>query len=125
MKVEVLTGVERRRRWSPEEKARIVAETLEPNVSVCEVARRHGVAQSLVFTWRRQMREGRKVEPIMVPVEISGTMPAALSSPAGLGRPRRKTGLIEIELGDGRCIRVDRSVDADALRRVLDVLERR
>src|ERR1700678_406322 len=49
-------GVERRRRWSKAEKSRIVAETLMPGAVVCEVARRHGVAQSLLFTWRRQAR---------------------------------------------------------------------
>jgi len=43
-------GVERRRRWSKDEKARIVEETLAPGAMVCEVARRHGVAQSLLFT---------------------------------------------------------------------------
>ena len=49
-------GFERRRRWSDEEKARIVEETLVPGAVVCEVARRHGVAQSLLFAWRRQAR---------------------------------------------------------------------
>ena len=49
-------GVERRRRWNRDEKARIVEETLMPGAVVCEVARRHGVAQSLLFTWRRQAR---------------------------------------------------------------------
>jgi len=46
-------GVERRRRWSRDEKARIVEETLAPGAVVSEIARRHGVAQSLLFTWRR------------------------------------------------------------------------
>jgi transposase len=46
-------GIERRRRWSKDEKARIVEETLMPEAVVSEVARRHGVAPSLLFTWRR------------------------------------------------------------------------
>jgi transposase-like protein len=45
-------------RWSKDEKARIVEETLLRGAVVCELARRHGVAQSLVFTWRRQARAG-------------------------------------------------------------------
>jgi transposase len=68
-------GVERRRRWNKEEKARIVEETLMPDAVVCEVARRHGVAQSLLFTWRRQARvaelSGRDGS-ILLPVEIGG-----------------------------------------------------
>ena len=54
MRVEVLGGLERRRRWSQDDKARIVEETLAPGAKVTEVARRNGVAASLVFTWRRQ-----------------------------------------------------------------------
>ena len=56
MRVEVLDGVERRRRWSREDKSRIIEETLAPGAKVSEVARRHGISASLVFTWRRQSR---------------------------------------------------------------------
>jgi hypothetical protein len=56
MRVEVLGGLERRRRWSQDDKARIVEETLAPGAKVTKVARRNGVAASLVFTWRRQAR---------------------------------------------------------------------
>ena len=53
MRVEVLGGLERRRRWSQDDKARIVEETLVPGAKVTDVARRNGVAASVVFTWRR------------------------------------------------------------------------
>src|SRR3954447_26385684 len=53
MQVEVLGGVERRRRWSRDDKMRIIEETLAPGAVVTEIARRHGIATSLVFTWRR------------------------------------------------------------------------
>jgi transposase len=53
MRVEVLGGVERRRRWSRDDKMRIIEETLAPGAVVTEIARRHGIATSLVFTWRR------------------------------------------------------------------------
>jgi len=56
MRVEVLGGVERRRRWSRDDKVRIIEETLAPGAVVTEIARRHGIATSLVFTWRRRAR---------------------------------------------------------------------
>src|SRR5277367_6076657 len=56
MRVEVLDGVERRRRWSRDDKMRIIEETLAPGAVVTEIARRHGIATSLVFTWRRRAR---------------------------------------------------------------------
>ena len=56
-RVEVLTGPGRRRRWSAEEKARIVAETLVPGARVSEVARRWQVCSQQVFGWRRAMRQ--------------------------------------------------------------------
>ena len=57
-RVEVITSVQRRRRWSAEEKARIVQETFAPGMSVSLVARQHGVAPNLLFTWRRLYAEG-------------------------------------------------------------------
>jgi transposase len=64
MRVEVLGGLERRRRWSWDDKARIVEETLVPGAKVTDVARRNGVAASVVFTWRRQARTVEKVGPV-------------------------------------------------------------
>ncbi|WP_454887286.1 IS3 family transposase [Sphingomonas oryzagri] len=55
---EVLSGVERRRRWTPEEKVRIVEETYLPGMSVSLVARRHGIGGNQIFTWRRLMPQG-------------------------------------------------------------------
>src|ERR1700693_1537425 len=60
MRVEVLGGVERRRRWSRDDKMRIIEETLAPGAVVTEIARRHGIATSLVFTWRRRGRAGAR-----------------------------------------------------------------
>ena len=66
MRVEVLDRVERRRRWSREYKARIIEETLAPGAKVSEVARRHWISASLVFTWRRRTRADH-VPPAVVP----------------------------------------------------------
>ncbi|TXM78373.1 transposase [Methylobacterium sp. WL69] len=137
MRVEVLEGAERRRRWSFEDKVRIVEDSYEAGVSVCSVARRHGIAQGLLFTWRRQARQGRlggdDQAPVFVPVAItpepSPAVPALqLDDPGVQAQPRRarrKTGIMEIDLGGGRRLKVDRDVDAAALRRVLDALEGR
>lgn len=126
MKVEVLTGVERRRRWSAEEKARIVEETLVSGANVSAVARRHGVSRGLLFTWRRLAREeqlGGLVAPRMIPVQIAAAEPAPKMAERTM--TRRNGSLIEIDLGDGRRVRVGSDVDAGALRRVLEALERR
>ena len=125
--------VERRRRWNRDEKARIVEETLAPGAVVSEVARRHGVAQSLLFTWRRLARRAApsgRDGSILLPVEIDAMAPPPLSEAARPSRPatngrRAKSGVIEIELGSGSRVRVDNDVDADALRRVLSVLGER
>jgi transposase len=70
--VEILTGRERRRRWSAEAKLRIVAETEEPGGCVKQVAARHDVYPGLLFTWCRQVSEGRLTRPqvpMFIPVE--------------------------------------------------------
>ena len=56
--MQIITGRERRRRWSVQDKLRIVGDLAEPGARVCDVAARHGVCESLVFTWRRQLRDG-------------------------------------------------------------------
>jgi transposase len=131
MRVEFLDCVERRRRWSREDKARIVEETLAPGAKVWAVARRHGLSASLVFTWRRQSRanpETAPVAPRFCAVRIAdASAQAANSATSGQSRAGAggRSGLIEISLGGGRRVPVDASVDAAALARVLDVLERR
>ena len=60
-RIEIITGTERRRRWTATEKLAIVEETLLPGESVSAVARRHGVAPNLLYRWRRLMTEGGAV----------------------------------------------------------------
>ena len=123
--VEIITGRERRRRWSTADKLRIVAETHELGVRVCHVAARHGLCESLLFAWRRQVREGLLAEPdlpVFMPVQMLGMPAAAAPSPpspssAPVAAPARpQAGLIEIELGDGRQVRVGADVNQAALR---------
>lgn len=57
-RVEVISGVARRRRFTTEQKMAIVAETMQPGTTISTVARRHGLSPSLVFRWRRLMSDG-------------------------------------------------------------------
>ena len=117
MRVEVLGGVERRRRWSGDDKMRIIEETLAPGAVVTEIARRHGISTSLVFTWRRRARLASVVSagPKLVPVQLTPAAAESVSlteAPAAIP-PRRRRGLIEIELGGSTRVSVDENVDAE------------
>ena len=121
--VELLSGDLRRRRWSSELKERIVSETLEPGVTVTDVARRHGVDRSLVYRWRRQLKVERVPEPGgFLPVTVRKKPGEA--APASCSCPARPAETIEILLPDGVCIRTGPSVAGEALSRVLRALGR-
>ena len=125
----------RRRSWSAAEKRRIVAETLEPGSSVSVVARHHDVNANQVFTWRRQLHEGvlggEEASSGFVPVVVGSENPACATPaeddrPGGDGtRPEPPAGRMEIALGGGCRVIVDKTVNAAALARVIAVLERR
>jgi transposase len=125
--MELITGRERRRRWSPEDKLRIVAETREAGARINAVAARHGLSESLIYAWRRQVREGVLTAPempVFVPVRMFETPRPSTPPPSGAGpvAARPASGLIEIELGNGRQVRVGSDVNLAALRRVLAAL---
>jgi len=63
MGLEIISGVERRRRWSVADKLRIVAEADEPGATVAEVARRHEISRSILWAWRKQARAGVLATP--------------------------------------------------------------
>jgi transposase len=71
-RVEVITSVQRRRRWPTAEKIRLVEETMQPGMSVSYVARRAGVAPSLLFNWRRRMLEGG-LQAVQADEDVVGT----------------------------------------------------
>jgi transposase len=121
-----------RRRWTLEEKQRIVAESFSGRRLVSATARRHGLSTSQLFNWRRLARSGQLVgqdeEPGFVPVNIEPEIPLspATGSPApqsGIAAP--SSGRMVIVLCGGRRVIVGRDVDPAALSRVLDALERR
>jgi len=121
--VEIITGVERRRRWRVDEKLRIVGELDEPGACFAEVARRHDLSRGLLWNWRRQVRSGALAAISGVqflPVQMLPEPPVAERRPA-----KCQPGLdasIEIALRDGTTVRVGRDASAAALRRVLGVL---
>ena len=71
-RVEVITSVQRRRRWPIAEKIQLVEETMQPGMSVSYVARRAGVAPSLLFNWRRRMLEGG-LQAVQADEDVVGT----------------------------------------------------
>jgi transposase len=120
--VEVITSVERRRRWSREDKLRIVAESAEPGRTSSQVARRYGLSSGQLFTWRRQLLAEAIANGVgsegFVPVEVAqerapGALPA--SAPGG-------DRTIEIRLPNGIVIGVSETVAVEPLRRVLAAL---
>ena len=128
---ERLTVVElgRRRRWSEEEKLRIVLESLEAPRLVSAVARRHGITRSLLWDWRRTLKVERiaaEPAPVFVPAVVVPAPPIVAEAAPRRRAPRQAAqGRMVIEVGQGRRVVVDGTVDADALARVLDVLDRR
>src|SRR5438874_9527917 len=85
-KVEVITGVARRRRFSTDLKLAVIAETMQPGMSISYVARRHGLSPSLVFRWRRLMSEGGR-EAVRADDEV---VPAG-AAPTGRAGARSRT----------------------------------
>ncbi len=123
---EVLTGPERRRRWSLEEKLRILAQSVAPGSSPSLVCRLHGISSGQLYTWRRQFRTGELTgfAPVRLapPVEPQALAPAP-ADPAPTLEPDRPTaGIIEVELPSGVKLRLTGAVDEAALRRVLSAL---
>ena len=132
-RIELITGASRRRRWTTEQKAAVVAESFRPGINVSALARRVGVNRGLLQTWRRNaMRASAAGVPAFVPIQVEdGTKGAQTCASPGYPPPDLATppadassGTIEIESGDVR-IRVQGSVDMSALQAVLARVGRR
>ena len=109
-RVEVITGVARRRRWPAVEKARIVAESYAPGASGTTVALRYGLHRNQLFSWRRQFRGAAAGEAI----RSADFVPVAIASESVAGRIELVCGGVTVRLGAG--------FDAGDLRRVLLVV---
>jgi transposase len=119
-RVEVITGTGRRRRFSRDDKARMVEETLVPGAVVSEVARRHGITPQQLFTWRREARRAATTSADAATPRLF--VPAVVQSPLlerATGRGGRKRtdqadralGVVEVEV-EGVKIRVGHGADA-------------
>jgi transposase len=117
----------RRRRWSDDEKARIVLESMSEPRLVAATARRYGLSRSLLVTWRRTFATNRaESQAGFVRAVVAEEGPVAPAAPSSRGATlcaaeRR----IEIELAGGRRVIVDEGVDVEALGRIVEVLDRR
>ena len=133
-RIEVITGDRRRRQWTAEEKARIVAESFEEGANISEVARRNGVARGLVTVWRHKLAAAAGITgPGFVPVRIDAESgPATADEPDAVApaqtraleiapRSAEPRGTIEIEVSGAR-IRVEPGVDPATLSTVLSAL---
>jgi len=114
--IEVITSVERRRRWSRAEKERWVAALEEPGAVAVEVARQAGVDPSLLSRWRRQLAASRKVVAF-VPVAISADQAGDAAEPA-------PPSAITIEFCGGVRLKVEGAPDVGTLTRVIGALSR-
>jgi transposase len=108
--VEVITSVQRRRRWSREEKERIVAAALEPGAVASEVARAAGIHTSQLFRWRQQLCERIQAATTFNPVAITPE-PGTVTVPSPTPLPDR-AGVVEIEFATGGRMRITGPVDA-------------
>jgi len=125
-RVEVITGVGRRRRWSPEAKARIVLESRQPGAVVSEVARQHGLTPQQLFGWRRGSRndlaEGdARGSPMPVSTAFAPIVVATAADPETAAGMAAAGGQIEIAIA-GALIRLRGGWDVRALAAVLQAV---
>ncbi len=103
-RIEVITGRRQRRNWTDEEKARILAESAEPDVNISAVARRWGVNRGLLNVWRRESgltsRRSASTCAQFVPVTVVGDRTSSENSASDV--PHYATGRIEIEIAGAR-----------------------
>ena len=130
-RIELISGTSRRRRWSDEERARIVTESFAPGANISAVARRHGVSGGLLHCWRKQARDLASEEaaadtPTFVPIAIADesssqrSIATAVKAKDGSAPPER---MIEIATS-GALVRVPTGVDSKTLSIVLAALRR-
>src|SRR6266550_5336042 len=121
-RIEVFTGAGRRRSWSGEEKAAIIAESYSGGETVCGVARRHGLTPQQLFAWRRLARQSALGSPTMFVPAVMETIepepPATIKAPRRVRRSSKADG-IEIEIAG-----VEVRIGADAKPRTIEAVIR-
>jgi transposase len=126
---EVFTGEGRRRRWGLPDKMALVAE-MAASDNISDLARRHGLRPSQLFTWRRELRYAAEATapPSFVPAVVAPapvTVAEALPPPAQGRRTRRSRGTataIELDI-DGVSVKIARGADAQVIAAVIEALK--
>jgi transposase len=113
--VEVITSVQRRRRWPRAEKERIVAAAMEPGAVASEVARAAGIHASQLFRWRQELCEHSRAAPVFSPVAVVSGAGAISTLPAS-------TAAIEVEFASGARMRLMGPVEALVVKAMVTVL---
>ena len=129
-RVEIINGFGGRRRWSVDDKARIVEETLVPGAVVSEIARRHGLTPQQLFGWRRAARRSAEADegtdpPSFVPAVVEDPTPEPIAKqrkPRRTSRASGGSGIIEMEI-DGVTVRVGRGAEAKTVAAVIRALK--
>lgn len=121
-----ILGLERRRRWSDEEKLGIVLSVGMEGATVTQVAHRHEVTRQQLYAWRHELKKKGLLSPLpetlFLPVEL--TAPAELTVHPSAGDPApQRPALIELPLSNGRCLRFDPMLDTAGLTRLIRVVE--
>jgi transposase len=125
-RVEVITSVERRRRWSMAEKARLVAAMDEPDAVVREIVRAAGVDVTLLYRWRRQLASTREA-PAFVPLMVGfdASEPESASAPVSTSAPSSAPASIMIAFGVQVRMTIEGAPDAATLSNVIGALTAR
>jgi len=119
--IEVRVRRERRRRWTPADKLRIVEEAFAPGAVAKRVAERHEISTGLLFTWRRQLTVNASAGfvPVRLMADAAGTPSTPSEATSGVN------GQIEIEMGNGVRVRIGHGADLKVLRGVQTILDGR
>lgn len=125
-RLEVITGVGRRRRWDPDAKAEIILEALRPGAVVSDVARRHDLRPQQLFGWLREARQAAQERTAFVPVVVETpalpVVAAARPKPEPKKTRRARRGGIELEI-DGVVVRVERGAESRTVAAVIQALK--
>jgi transposase len=130
---EIISRVERRRKWTAEQKVQILTEALAPGATLSAVADRNGISRSQLYAWKRLAQRGDipgislngQPKPLFAPVRIEAGPPLptpAMAAPAA--RLERQPGAIEIALINGRMVRADEGIEPVRLARLVAALDR-
>ena len=121
----MITGRRRRREWSGDEKAEILAASMAPGAVIAQIARRYGVSRGLLWTWRRQamndLAAATAAHFVPLRIEDEAESPIASAAAAPPSHRAQPVGSIEIEIGRAR-VRVEGAVDPEVLRQVLGLI---